>query len=71
MKGGSYLLAELDDAVSKLRFTVFCIIPYHLRSEEHITVTSIMGMNKESLDCLAEEEGPESKDDEPEHVHDE
>jgi hypothetical protein len=27
-KGSSYILAELDGAISKLRFAVFCIIPY-------------------------------------------
>jgi hypothetical protein len=26
---GAYILAELDGAISKLRFAAFCVIPYH------------------------------------------
>jgi hypothetical protein len=28
---GAYILAEMDGAVSKLRFSAFCVIPYHAR----------------------------------------
>jgi hypothetical protein len=26
---GAYILAEIDGAISKLRFAAFCVIPYH------------------------------------------
>jgi hypothetical protein len=65
-KGGSYLLAELDGAVSKLQYAAFRIIPYYPRSEERVTVTSIMGLNEESLDRLTEENIPEPDDEDPE-----
>jgi transposase InsO family protein len=70
-KGGSYLLAELDGAVSKLRYAAFRIIPYYPRSEERVTVTSITGLNEESLDRLAEENIPEPDDEDPELALDE
>jgi hypothetical protein len=28
---GAYILAEMDGTISKLRFSTFCIIPYHAR----------------------------------------
>jgi hypothetical protein len=31
MTHGAYILAEMDGAISKLRFAAFCIIPYHAR----------------------------------------
>ena len=30
-EGGSYILAELDGTVSKLRFAGFRVVPYHAR----------------------------------------
>jgi hypothetical protein len=33
MKGGSYILAEMDGTISKLRFAEKRVIPYHLRSQ--------------------------------------
>lgn len=38
-QGGSYQLAEIDGAVSKLKFAAFRIIPYHPRSQTSIEVT--------------------------------
>jgi hypothetical protein len=64
-KGGSDLLAELDGAVSKLRYAAFRIIPYYSCSEECVTVTSITSMNEESLDRLAEENIPEPDNKDP------
>jgi len=29
LKGGSYVLAEMDGSLSKLRFTSFRLVPYH------------------------------------------
>jgi hypothetical protein len=65
MKGGPYLLAELDGALSKLQYTAFCIIPYFPRSEERIAVTKIIGMVDESLDCIADEEDVEPDEEDP------
>ncbi|KIJ08980.1 hypothetical protein PAXINDRAFT_41025, partial [Paxillus involutus ATCC 200175] len=31
-KGGSYMLAELDRSISKLRYAAFRLLPYHVRS---------------------------------------
>ena len=39
---GSYRLAELDGAVSKLRFTAFRLIPYHAHSRSSIPVTRLV-----------------------------
>jgi hypothetical protein len=33
---GAYISAEMDGAVSKLRFAAFCIIPYHARRKAPI-----------------------------------
>jgi transposase InsO family protein len=39
---GSYRLAELDGAVSKLRFAAFQLVPYHARSRTSIPVTRLV-----------------------------
>jgi hypothetical protein len=39
---GLYHLAELDGAVSKLRFVAFCLIVYHVRSRSSILVTRLI-----------------------------
>ena len=39
---GSYRLAELDGAVSKLRFAAFRLVPYHARSRTSIPVTRLV-----------------------------
>jgi hypothetical protein len=33
---GAYILAEMDSAVSKLRFAAFCVIPYHAQQRTNI-----------------------------------
>ncbi|KIO00977.1 hypothetical protein M404DRAFT_151684 [Pisolithus tinctorius Marx 270] len=53
--GGLYLLAELDGSISKLCFTAFCLLPYHLQSQTCPTMTCITGLDDEELDCLLEE----------------
>ena len=65
--GGSYLLAELDGAVSRLRYAAFRLVPYFPRSHSKIPVTSITGMEDEDLDHLAEElsEDRDEEDSEP------
>ena len=41
-QGGSYHLAELDGAVSKLRYAAFQLIPYYPHSRKTIEVTEIV-----------------------------
>ena len=40
--GGSYRLAEIDGAVSKLRFVAFCLVPYLAKSKKKILVTKFV-----------------------------
>jgi hypothetical protein len=67
MKGGSYMLAELDGAISKLRFASFRVIPYYLCSDERMSVTQMTGLDEESIDQLETEETIEPAEDNPEH----
>ncbi len=39
---GAYRLAELNGAVSKLRFVAFCLVPYHARSRTSIPITRVV-----------------------------
>jgi hypothetical protein len=41
-KGGSYILAELDGAVSKTRYAAFRVIPYHARSNVSIPLDDFL-----------------------------
>jgi len=41
-KGGTYILAELNGAVSKLRYVAFRVIHYLARFLDHIPVTSLL-----------------------------
>jgi hypothetical protein len=61
-KGGAYILAELDGAVSKLHYAAFHLLPYLLRNETKISVTSIMGLDEEALNSLASKNVEEPND---------
>jgi hypothetical protein len=65
MKGGSYILAELDGAISKLQFAMFRIITYSARNPACIT-----GMNDTELDHIANEDNIEPEEEEPEDALD-
>jgi hypothetical protein len=65
-KGGSYMLAELDGAISKLRFATFCVIPYYPRCNERVSVTEMMGVDDESIDEMEASETIEPEEDNPE-----
>ena len=39
---GSYCLAELDGALSKLKFAAFNLIPYHARSNKWLAITKFI-----------------------------
>jgi hypothetical protein len=41
-RNGAYRLAELDGAVSKLRYAAFRLLPYHARSPSFIPVTRVV-----------------------------
>ena len=62
--GGSYLLAELDRAVSRLRYAAFWHIPYYSRLSSVICITELTDTDDENLDKLAGEdvEEPDEED---------
>jgi len=41
-KGGAYILAKLNGAISRLQYATFPVIPYLVRFPDHIPVTSLM-----------------------------
>ncbi|SRR6266702_5067049 len=41
-RNGSYQLAELDGAVSKLRYATFHLVPYHSQSHTFIAVENLL-----------------------------
>ena len=65
--GGSYLLAELDGAVSRLQYAAFQHIPYCPWFFSSIRTADLTGMDDEDLDNMAgeninepDEESPDS-----------
>jgi hypothetical protein len=54
--GGSYLLAELDGTVSRLRFAAFRLIPYHARTQITVPVPNFTDFDDEELDAIATED---------------
>ena len=54
--GGSYLLAELDGAVSRLCYTAFWLIPYYSFLSSVICITELTDTDDENLDKLAGED---------------
>jgi hypothetical protein len=65
-KGGSYMLAELDSAISKLRFATFRVIPYYTCCDKHVSVTKMTGIDDESIDEMEASETIEPEEDNPE-----
>jgi len=41
-KGGGYIMAEVNGAVSKLRYAAFRLIPYLARSQSNIPISRIL-----------------------------
>ncbi|KIK38283.1 hypothetical protein CY34DRAFT_25703 [Suillus luteus UH-Slu-Lm8-n1] len=63
-QGGSYILAELDGAVSKLRYATFCLVPYYPHTKSKVSVTTVTGLDDEALDSLTREDTKEPEDEE-------
>ena len=61
-KGGSYVLAELDGAVSMLQYGAFRLIPYFPRTTLGVPITKII--DSEVLDMMSDDEDAENKADE-------
>ena len=59
-KNSAYCLAELDGAVSRLRYAAFKLIPYHSRSRSSIPVMRIL--DREDFAAVVEEETSLSND---------
>ena len=57
---GSYHLAELDGAISKLRYAAFHLVPYLARSRASIPVTHLL--NHDNLIAVVEEEAAPPND---------
>ena len=53
-RGGAYRLAEVDGAVSRLRYAAFRLIPYYARSQTQLKVTEFV--DKEDVDAVEEED---------------
>ena len=66
--GGSYLLAELDGAVSRLRYAAFHLIPYYPRLSSAIHVTDLTGIVDEDLDKMAGEHIDEPANEDPDNA---
>jgi hypothetical protein len=66
MKGGSYMLAELDGTISKLQFAVFHVIPYYPCCDERISVTEMTGVDNKSIDKMEVSKTIEPEEDNPE-----
>jgi len=59
LQSGAYLLAEVNRAVSRLKFAVFWLIPYQPHSQKHLEITEFV--NSKDLGGVREEEMAESK----------
>ena len=55
-EGGAYVLAELDRAVSSIRFASFCVIPYFPRT--HISLPDIDNLSIPTIpiDVMAQDD---------------
>ena len=64
--GGSYLLAELDGAISHLRYAAFWLLFYYPRTHITILVTDLTGLNDQELDDFEAEEDVERDEEDEE-----
>ena len=61
-KGGSYVLAELNGAISKLRYAAFRVIPYHARTRIAGSIEDMTRKTKSRLDQYIEDQSPDDTD---------
>jgi hypothetical protein len=59
--GGSFVLAELDGTVSKLRYAAYRVIPYYPRTLSQIPVTKITNMDEDQLEATSHDREPNSE----------
>ena len=64
--GGSYLLAELDGAISHLQYTAFQLLLYYPGMHIAIPVMDLTRLNDQELDDFEAEEDVERDDDDEE-----
>jgi Integrase zinc binding domain/RNase H-like domain found in reverse transcriptase len=57
--GGSYILAELDGAVSRLSYAAFRIVPYFPRTLASVPVTKVVELTQEEIDSLHADPDPD------------
>ena len=57
MKGGSYILGELNRSLSKLRFAAFRLLPYLPRDVRSVPVTRIAGHDSEEIEDVTHDSG--------------
>jgi hypothetical protein len=59
--GGSFVLAELDGTMSKLRYAAYRVIPYYPRTLSQIPVTKITNMDEDQLEATSHDREPNSE----------
>ena len=59
-RNGAYRLAEIDGAISKLRYAAFRLVPYFSRSRTSIPVTRLL--DREELTAVIQEEAARASD---------
>jgi len=68
--GGSYLLAELNGSILRLRYAAFRLLLYFPRNEIAIPVMELTGLDNQELDDHEAEEDVKQKEDREEAVLD-
>jgi len=54
LRNGAYILAEVDGAISLLKFSAFWLIPYHPRSQKRLEITEFVDLK--ALGSVEEDE---------------
>lgn len=57
-EGGSFVLAELDGAVSKLRYAAYRVLPYHVRDVRKVPVSTITDLEEHEIDLMTRDREP-------------
>jgi hypothetical protein len=55
-KGGAYVLAELDGALSKLRYAAARLVPYHARSQINVDIGHLTSLSTDELAAATTDE---------------